>query len=539
MVYRHTDSLSFRSLLPWIAVLSILGMLPYLIAWVLTPEGKIFTWALVNPDDTGVYLSALRQGMAGQWLFHFSYSPEMIPPLPLEYLPYLTVGHLVAGGHPITVFHVFRMICGILGAVALWLWIRCILIGRVQQLFAWLLILVGSGLGFFVVAIWGENIVSTPDLSLPEMTFMNSFLAAPHFVMAVGLEALLMASFLGLGSEKELHWSLPVGIISGSLLGLFYPFIIPVAGLVIALATLTRLKKDFSWGQFARSSMLVLPLVFFMIYYGWITRIMNPLWSQLHVSGNVIEPISLPSLIVGYGLLAILAVIGLWRWIRLGRDMLLPIWLVVNIIVLYLPFPYAGRFMLGLIVPVATLAAFGFNEVVIPLLSGRRWLIWLNQAVPSLPNFLRRMLLILCIPSTLVVLLTSGRSAASMNSAPFYLPVSDYKAAAAVAVESSPDDVILVYYPMGNYLPGVSSARVFVGQKFLTIDLEEKLALVKRFWSTETTDSWREEFLRDWGITLIYRGSYERALSGVELITPPGASAIYSEDGVTLYRVED
>ena len=82
---------------------------------------------------------------------------------------------------------------------------------------------------------------------------------------------------------------------------------------------------------------------------------------------------------------------------------------------------------------------------------------------------------------------------------------------------------------------GAAAARVFAGQYFLTLNMEEKLADVAAFWQPETTAVWREQFLADWGITLVYAGTYEQAL-GATAVTPPGR-LVYDQAGVKIYDV--
>ncbi len=89
------ESLQFKAVLPWIGLVLFLSALPYIAAWISTPVDKQFVGALVNPDDFPSYLSAMRQGAAGSWIFHFTYSPEPWQPRVMM-APYLLLGK-VAG----------------------------------------------------------------------------------------------------------------------------------------------------------------------------------------------------------------------------------------------------------------------------------------------------------------------------------------------------------------------------------------------------------------------------------------------------------
>ena len=88
---------------------------------------------------------------------------------------------------------------------------------------------------------------------------------------------------------------------------------------------------------------------------------------------------------------------------------------------------------------------------------------------------------------------------------------------------------------MGNYIPRNIPGKVFLGHLNLTIDLDNKLEAVETFWDAGTSQEWRENFLEEWRITLIYQGKYEKLLSE-DLIIPPGEVA-YKNDTVTVYSI--
>jgi lipopolysaccharide export system protein LptC len=56
--------LTFKKTYRWLLLILIAVSIPYLIAWLTTPEDKVFTWALQNPDDVSVYVgSVLSNGV--------------------------------------------------------------------------------------------------------------------------------------------------------------------------------------------------------------------------------------------------------------------------------------------------------------------------------------------------------------------------------------------------------------------------------------------------------------------------------------------
>jgi hypothetical protein len=117
---------------------------------------------------------------------------------------------------------------------------------------------------------------------------------------------------------------------------------------------------------------------------------------------------------------------------------------------------------------------------------------------------------------------------------PFFYPTEEVQAVGWLAENTDEDDLILAYYPMGNYLPREINGRTFIGHLNLTIDLDNKLAEVEKFWNAKTSMEWREAFLRKWGIDYIYMGSFEMGISG-EAVDVPGV-IVYEGDGVKIFK---
>jgi hypothetical protein len=119
---------------------------------------------------------------------------------------------------------------------------------------------------------------------------------------------------------------------------------------------------------------------------------------------------------------------------------------------------------------------------------------------------------------------------------PNYLPRTEVEAMEWLASNAEEEAIILAAYPAGNYLPRISNSRVFLGQIFLTPNLNEKTDLVERFWNIDTSMDWRQELLSQWNVNYVYEGLFERQLSGTEIAVP--GSIVYQKDGVTIYQVD-
>ncbi|MCP4426021.1 MAG: hypothetical protein GY803_16130, partial [Chloroflexi bacterium] len=196
---------------------------------------------------------------------------------------------------------------------------------------------------------------------------------------------------------------------------------------------------------------------------------------------------------------------------------------------------FTGRFTLGLMVPAATLAAYGLEKTILPGLRERPFYDRFSKLTPTPYASLRRVFLIFAIPTVAILPLWLARGATLTPDFPTYLPMSEVEAAVWLGQQTAEDDIVLAYYPIANYLPAVAPNKLFLGQLDFTTDLDGKLELIKRFWDEETPPSWRQTFIAEWGIDYIYLGVYERSIM-VGDVVPPG-ELIYEQNGIAIYRL--
>ncbi|MBK8987879.1 MAG: hypothetical protein IPM39_17725 [Chloroflexi bacterium] len=529
--------LTLRQLSVWLILALTLITLPYVWVAATTPPGQVFTATLINPDDTSVYLSAIRQGREGQWLFAFQFSPEAIGPK-FMYSFYLLLGHLSArlGGEALLWFHGARLLSSLFMLLALLAWVRAALPGQPRwQATAWFLAVFGGGLGW-LAAITGAPLKQIPELGVSEWGVMMPLMATPHFALGLGLVILYQACLLSAArSGQKRFWGATA--VCGCLTGLTYPYMVPALGLItgVYLLVLAGQRRLPFWKLFLGGATVLGPMIPFVFYYGfWAYR--DALWALTHVQDNVVPPPSILGLALSLALIGPMALIGAWRWWRDKREILVLVWAVVQIAMLALPVSYSGRFLLALVVPLGTLAAYGLEQVILPWLWQRGSPSFWSRLSSTPYDTIRRLILILTLPSTLLAALFLTQAAAVRPDYPLFLPEADAQAVGWLAAHTSTDDLVLAHYPVGNYLPGQAPARVFLGQSYLTLDMAEKLALVETFWQPETTAVWREQFLAEWGITLVYAGIYEQALAETAVI-PPGR-LVYDEAGVRIYDVQ-
>ncbi len=543
----NSDSqLTLRNILPWVVVFLVLISLPYLVAWLRPPPGKVFVGTFVNPDDLSTYLAAIRQGGDGRWLYHFSFSPEPWQPK-LMLLPYLLLGKVAAlfGGSSLFWFHLLRLTAVLFTLLIFFYWVRLLFPGRARlQFTAWFLIVYGSGMGWLVAVLQLAERVpgGLPDLGGPEWsTFMTMF-HTPHFALGIGLEVLLFICVLkmttseGDGQQPDGRWAV-TGSVVGVASGLTYVYHLPVTGMVIGLYLLVLAwqQQRIPWRTWGYGLLILLPLALLLLYYALLTN-QDPYFAVYTQQEHVIPPPPPLATLVGIGFLGLMALAGIRAWFRAQLSWLVPLWVAANLLLLYLPIvQFSGRFALGLMVPIATLAAWGLEEVILPGLAKRPFYTRFCQWTPTPYATLRRVFFFLVIPSTIILPLLITKTAVDAQDFPTYLPTAEIEAAHWLAQQSGPDDLVLAYYPMGNYLPRELPGKVFLGQLDFTTNLATKLALVEQFWQPATDLAWREALIAEWEVDYIYTGQYE-AMAGDTAVPVPG-KIIYQRDGVTIYHI--
>src|ERR1700737_31413 len=105
-----------RFALVFAAIVAIISLLPYLLAYLWTPPGHHFAGFFFIADDATTYQAKMRQGADGSWLWNDPYTSEPHGGVFL-FSFYLLFGHLAALLHLplIAAYHLAR----ISGAVAL------------------------------------------------------------------------------------------------------------------------------------------------------------------------------------------------------------------------------------------------------------------------------------------------------------------------------------------------------------------------------------------------------------------------------------
>jgi len=512
------------------AIVAIVSLLPYLLAYLWTPPGHHFAGFFFIADDATTYLAKMRQGADGSWLWNDPYTSEPHGGVFL-FSFYLLFGHLAALLHLplIATYHLAR----ISGAVALVIaadqLCRRLLPVDLRRL-ALVLVILGSGAGFVAQALGNPSVFGSQlealDLHLPEISGWYSILAIPHFAWAT---ALIIAALLGLLRIAEAPAWRPVALTSAALIALtaIHPQMIPVLGVIWVAyqGVLVAWRARPSIRSLAAQAVPFLATTPLLAYNAWIL-FHDPTiaeWAR-QWRHQAPGPVSL-GLSLGLPLLA--AILGmLIAWRRRDRGLaLMLVWPPLVIALLYLPnlANIQRRLLDALYVPIGVLAAVGIRTLTSRLrrTRGRR---------------IEAMLVTACCVSSALVLAIALRFASGAFSEA-YVGGDAWQAMQWLSAHHQQSDRALSSPGTGQLLPAWAGVQVYVGHYSETIDYFQKIRNVDAVLKPGQPESTVRAFLHDNGITLLYWGPDE-AMTGYQPNDQPFLQPVHQDGTVTIYRVE-
>jgi hypothetical protein len=515
---------SWKGAAGWVIAALTLSLIPMIIANSTAPSGTVFTGFLLNPLDGFSYLAKMKQGADGSWLFSLPYAAEPGPGTFL-FVYHLFLGHLSrwTGIPTILVFHAARIIAAALMFLLVYVLFQATLPERSARRSALLITLFGSGLGWLTAPLLN---LQPSDLMIPEsIPFLIAYGNA-HFPLAAA--ALLGGILVILLLQDWPGLRLALALLCGTIIGAVLPFSalsLFAAGFTWYFweATLHFRKngasalKQWWFPNLAPILGLVAGAAPWLLYDFWVSRV-HPVISAWNLQNQTLSPPPL-NYILGYGLVLILAVVGIWRTkpAQTKEGRLLLAWLVSGVILLYIPVPFQRRLSLGLFFPMAALAGLGWYSLTAKL---------------SRSRLLTVILILLVMPSNLLVVsagmlgVTQGR--------PAVIHFEDELTAYRWAADNLPQGSLILAAPTtGNRIPAFAFLRVLYGHPFETPDADAQKQKVEELFNTGGSATSGVQTLIEAGIEYVFYGPREQEignpawLAELELIGEFGEVRLY------------
>ena len=515
---------SWKRAAGWILAALTLSLIPTLLAYSAAHSGTVFTGFLLNPLDGFSYLAKMNQGVGGSWLFSLPYAVEPGPGTFL-FVYHLLLGNLSrwTGISTIVIFHAVRVIASGLMFLLVYLLFRAALPERGPRRSALLLTLFGSGLGWLTAPLFN---LQPSDLMIPEsIPFLIAYGNA-HFPLTAA--ALLGGILVILLLQDRPVLQLTLALLCGTIIGAVLPF-----------SALSLFAAGFTWYlweailHFRKNGMnalkrwalpnltpilgLVAGAVPWLLYDFWVSR-NHPLISAWNLQNQTLSPPPL-NYLLGYGLVFILAIIGIWRTKPAqGKEgRLLLSWLLTGVILLYIPVPFQRRLSLGLFFPMAALAGLGWHSITSKLSRHRIYTV---------------ILILLVLPSNLLVV-SAGLLGVTQGQ-PAVVHYADELTAYQWMAEKLPQGALILAAPeTGNRIPAFTALRVLYGHPFETPNADVQKQKVEGLFSTGGTAAAGVQTLLDEGVDYVFYGPREQEignppwLSDLELIGEFGEVRLY------------
>ena len=201
-----------------------------------------------------------------------------------------------------------------------------------------------------------------------EVSTFLTFAASPHLALALAILLYVLTALYQFwhGDRRLPMWKLLILCVLSSLnLGLLNPFSLPTLLLPIGVWWLVRSvwARRILWKEalpIIALGVTSLPLVF---YNAW-TFSQDPFWGIAYGSQNYQISYPLDVVLIGYGVVSLLAIIGTLRsWRHKLPVRFLAFWGVVVWLIGYIPVDYQRRFSFGLAPVLAILAVDGWRQI--------------------------------------------------------------------------------------------------------------------------------------------------------------------------------
>lgn len=257
---------------------------------------------------------------------------------------------------------------------------------------------------------------------------------------------------------------------------------------------------------------------------------------------NILPSPPVPHLLLGYGIIFLLAVGGLVYVIRLTneRSLLLFAWVTSATVLLYVPFTLQRRMVEGLHIPLCILATIGLFEYLLPAAMNSGWLNrfarWRGYERSGLRRLLLYSVIVATFPSNLY--LVAGFSVSALRNDPaLYYRWEEAEAVDWLKSNTDNTDTVLASYTIGRLIPARAGNRVFMGHFHETVEVEYKKRLAVSFFQDSTSDDFRRDLLSEYGIRYVFHGPTERQIGEFEPSRAPYLTPVYGNVSVGIYRV--
>ncbi|MFH1207041.1 MAG: hypothetical protein V1668_00340 [Patescibacteria group bacterium] len=508
-------------------------LLPYFLGVLATPSGKQFTYiTTASYQDTNSYFTWVRQAQEGHFFFQDQYTSEFSARY-LFHPIFLLVG-LVVKLTLIPVIFIWLLLIIVADfflLFSIYKFLSYFIKSSIQRALTFIFVSLGSGFGWFI----GWRSI---DLRLTETTIFQS-LSWP-FIFSIAISLLLWFFIFALRSltdENLYDYKLAkyAGFV-GFLLALIHPYDLITAYIVLGLYVIIfKLFRK----QLKKLLFIFLPPILPLIY-DLIIQLIDPVLRRhnqtLMPTDNILYIIS------GFGLILFFAILGaniIFKKRERSYYFIL-LWAISSLIIIYIPFSFQRRLIMGAIIPIVMLASYFFLDL-FNRLEIQELVRWKASWIKRMYFFTIIIIILFLSSISNLIIYSHNLKAIATGGFPYYLETDLIIGMRWFNVQGYAGQIVLSSEMMGSFIPRFSSIKVYLGHWAQTIDELKKFTEVKQFFSTTTKDSDRVQFLIKNKIDYIYYSRYEgnqinnNCLSG--LANEKIINRVYTNSSVVIYKV--
>lgn len=535
----------------WLFALAAIALLaanvPLAYAVLSTPPGHVFQGFTYNPPDNFAFLSLMRQGYEGRWLVEDLFSAESSAPALVGPL-YVLLGKLATllGGDLVLAYHAGRLAAALVWLAVAGAFCGVLLPDMQERRLAQVLACFGAGLGFAARPAGLDSV----DTYMGNASGMLALAGSPHHLLVQAL--VLLAVLLALRDVRRPGpWQPSAAGVLLALAGFVDAYAVPVGLVLLALAAVWALVRGIGPAPVAGRLLLATGLAAIPLLHGLGLALSDPVWSSVARSAAAnMPPVPLGALALGLGPMLVLAGYGAVAALRGRRAELvvLAVWIGLALLAAVSPLPYAPRFLLAIVVPLAVLAAVGLVALVrrraMRVVARSEDARWRGPGRPSRAVAVA-LVALLVVPTNLLLLARPalGRGIWSMedgSAIPFHGPpvyLAQDELAAMAWLRGLDEPVLVLASPtVGNVLPALTGQRVVAGHLDLTLDFRRKVDDIRAFFAPTAGRS-ALEVVRSLQATHVYYGPMERRYGPYPEEAAGASVRVFARGRVTIYEL--
>lgn len=506
-IYNKLKTAVFFDLVPALITSFVIIFIPLIINYSNLPNDKSFIpfdssfneIEIAQDSDLFTYISKMRQGYDGDLLYTNKYTLEQSYPTAL-FIFYTILGKIsYILGLNLFIFYflsafIFSVILFIISKKFISLFFSEEKISLLNTIFLFF----SMGLSFLykIFPKTFENASLPADIIYPELSIFTSIVDVPHFTFSISLMLLIYYSVIKI-PKKFIFITIYLFI-----LALIHPFDFVTVFLVSSTYIIIQLlKKNALYIKNIYKFIFSFTISLLPILYIYYVLNDNLVLNLTLKSTNILKSPSIFSYFIGYGIWLILFVISIFYLYKKKIDfndkiLFLLTWIIANFMLLYLPFDFQRRFMMGLQIPIIIMGFTCFIEIV------KNKNKYFKTAIISI-------LILLSIPSSIIVFNSRAQNK-SWNIDKDLTNMFEW-----INNNKISNKNFLSHSYIGNLTPAFTSNRTYVGHWSESIDFNNRKNFVKEFF--KSNNNFKIKFLNKHNINYVVYGPIEKSLGNLDI----------------------